>query len=170
MTTFARTSNPISERQHDFITKLMREREWTDIAQPTNAAEASDLIGALLKLPYKSKAPAQVDAQAVDDGMYRTPDGTIYKAQYNKASGDGRRLYAKRLCVEGSVDDLDNVRVTFVYESGAIKRLTKDMRMTLDEAKAFGALYGTCCVCGRTLTDEGSIAAGIGPVCASKWF
>jgi hypothetical protein len=41
--------------------------------------------------------------------------------------------------------------------------------MTLDQAKAFGALYGACCNCGKTLTDERSIEAGIGPVCARKF-
>jgi hypothetical protein len=40
--------------------------------------------------------------------------------------------------------------------------------MTVEEAKAFGLLYGRCIVCGRTLTDEKSIADGIGPICAAK--
>lgn len=40
--------------------------------------------------------------------------------------------------------------------------------ITLDEAKEFGALYGTCCVCARTLTNEESISQGIGPVCGGR--
>jgi len=40
--------------------------------------------------------------------------------------------------------------------------------MTVDEAARYGRLYGRCMVCGRTLTDEGSIERGIGPICASK--
>lgn len=38
----------------------------------------------------------------------------------------------------------------------------------LSDAK-YGSLYGICCVCGRTLTDESSIAAGIGPICSQKF-
>ena len=36
-------------------------------------------------------------------------------------------------------------------------------------AVRYGRKTGTCSCCGRELTDESSIAAGIGPVCATKW-
>ncbi len=39
----------------------------------------------------------------------------------------------------------------------------------LNAAKAFGKAWGKCCVCSRTLTNDESIAGGIGPVCASKF-
>jgi hypothetical protein len=59
----------------------------------------------------------------------------------------------------------------FVFAPGKIYELKPENRMTLDDAAAFGKLYGQCCVCGRTLTDEVSIANGIGPVCAGKgWW
>jgi hypothetical protein len=41
--------------------------------------------------------------------------------------------------------------------------------MSLEDGKKYGKLYGVCCVCGRVLTDENSIQAGIGPVCANKF-
>ena len=41
-------------------------------------------------------------------------------------------------------------------------------KATAEELGALGKLYGRCLCCGRTLTDEESIARGIGPVCASK--
>ena len=37
------------------------------------------------------------------------------------------------------------------------------------EAIRYGQRTGTCSCCGRELTNEGSIEAGIGPICASKW-
>jgi len=37
-----------------------------------------------------------------------------------------------------------------------------------DARSRFGRELGNCYVCGRTLTDEASRAAGIGPVCASR--
>jgi hypothetical protein len=37
------------------------------------------------------------------------------------------------------------------------------------EAVKYGQRTGSCSVCGRELTVEASIEAGLGPVCASKW-
>lgn len=105
--------------------------------------------------PRENKGPA-----VTEDGIYQTDDGTVYKVQ--KAVHGTGRLYAKKLNVETT---------SFEYESGAVFRLRADQKMTLEQAKAFGKLYGVCCNCGRTLTDEGSIAEGIGPICAGKeWF
>jgi hypothetical protein len=36
--------------------------------------------------------------------------------------------------------------------------------------RLYGREIGRCGVCGRTLTDEASRAAGIGPICADKGF
>jgi len=36
-------------------------------------------------------------------------------------------------------------------------------------AKAYGKAWSRCCVCSRTLTNDGSIEAGIGPICAEKY-
>lgn len=96
----------------------------------------------------------------VEDGMYRTADGTVYKVQEAKLTHG--RLYAKRL-------DVEDGKGVFVYERGAITRLTPAMRMTLDEAREYGRLYGVCVRCGSPLTDEVSIAAGIGPICAGRF-
>lgn len=38
-----------------------------------------------------------------------------------------------------------------------------------EQARDYGKRTGKCCCCGRELTDPASIAAGIGPVCASNW-
>lgn len=96
-----------------------------------------------------------------EDGMYRL-DGTIYKVQTSPNSG---HRYAKVLVVSGEGHDAD---VSFEYAKGMIRKLAAQDRMTIEEAKEFGALYGTCCVCGRTLTNETSIEAGIGPVCGGR--
>jgi len=37
-------------------------------------------------------------------------------------------------------------------------------------AKAYGRRFGVCCCCGRELTAEDSIEAGIGPICAERFF
>jgi hypothetical protein len=38
-----------------------------------------------------------------------------------------------------------------------------------DAARAYGKAWSVCCVCGQTLTNDDSIARGIGPVCAEKY-
>jgi hypothetical protein len=86
----------------------------------------------------------------------------VFKVQ--KAVHGSGHLYAKELVPDGHEGDWH-----FVYAPGAIRTLFAEDKMTLEEAKEFGVLYGTCCVCGRTLTDEKSIAAGIGPICAKKF-
>lgn len=70
------------------------------------------------------------------------------------------RLYAMRL-------DLDTGK--WEYVAGGLRTVATGRPMTLDEAKAYGKLYGRCMVCGATLTDPESIAAGIGPICAGRW-
>jgi hypothetical protein len=104
--------------------------------------------------------PASAPVGRVEDGIYRTADGVIWKVQTSQTSG---HPYAKRLHV-----DEPGRPGTFVFTPGAVNRLRPDQRLTLEDAKAFGDLYGMCCVCGRVLTDEKSIAAGIGPICAGR--
>lgn len=98
---------------------------------------------------------------AVTDGMYRNPETEeIFKVQ--KAVHGSGNLYAKRL------QQYDDGTWKFNFAPGAVRALKPEWRMTLEEAKAFGQLYGVCCVCGRTLTDETSIAEGIGPICSGR--
>jgi hypothetical protein len=40
----------------------------------------------------------------------------------------------------------------------------------LSAAKAYGLRTGSCCVCNRELTDPVSVANGIGPICADRFF
>ena len=117
----------------------------------------------LNRRPAAKPAAPSITAKVTEDGMYRNPEtGEIAKVQVaHHGSGN---LYAKRLVV----DPNPYAGASFVYESGLINRLRPEWKMTLDEAKEFGKLYGICCQCAAILTDEKSIAAGIGPICAGK--
>lgn len=151
-----------SEKQLGFLRSLIAQKGYEiheDKLAKLGPRDASELIDLLQKMddrPQKT-APA-VKSDELEDGMYRM-DGEIYKVQH-AVHGSGRQ-YAKQLVGEGS-------DWSFEYAAGAIRKLRPEHRMTLEEAKEFGALYGTCCVCGRTLTRESSIAEGIGPVCSGK--
>lgn len=133
----------------------------------TTKRVARALIDMLLDLPWKPKT----DTEQLEAGMYKV-DGTIYKVQ--KAVHGSGNMYAKKLVYfdENGYEAKtagDGGGWSFEYAKGAMRFIKPEHKMTLEQAKEFGALYGTCCVCGRTLTNEDSIEAGIGPVCASKF-
>ena len=109
----------------------------------------------------RSNVSAAIPGEQVTEGMYQAPDGAIFKVQVAKL-GSGH-LYAKRLVV-----DEEDRTVSFEYLKGGLRLIKAEWRMTVEQAAAFGKLYGICCVCGKDLTDEKSIAAGIGPVCILK--
>lgn len=129
----------------------------------------------------QSKANTAATTVVTQDGIYRNPsNGEIYKVQWNRASGDGRALYAKRLMVSDA-DTLEVEKILeipaqraramdmdWVFVRGLIKNIRPEWRMSLAEAEKFGALYGRCLRCKRTLTAEESIARAMGPVCAGK--
>jgi hypothetical protein len=204
---------PASQKQLDFIQTLIAEKEvpghengWLvalesqlgrPFAEPPVPAtlgkfEASQAINKLIKLPARYKSsPTRQEAVArsiTQDGMYRNPStGEIFKVQFNRASGDGRRLYAKQLIGTTMLNETnfdreperivaitlegekrDDIEWSFEYTPGAMRTLKPEWRMSIEEAKQFGALYGTCVRCSRTLTKEESIERAMGPVCAGK--
>lgn len=108
--------------------------------------------------------PAKAAKEELEDGMYQLPNGEIFRLQY-AVHGSGR-LYGKRLMVE--TDDYGKITIWFERDSSVLRLLTLADKMSPEAARAFGQLYGVCCVCARTLTDEISIAEGIGPICGSR--
>lgn len=77
----------------------------------------------------------------------------------------------------GIVSPIFGAGVFGVIEDGKLKRFAKctdEMVAVLQDVEArgleavkeIGKATGRCCVCSRTLTNEGSIEAGIGPICA----
>lgn len=113
-------------------------------------------------------------AQGVlEDGVYRQKaSGDIFKVYHTK---NGHQV-AKKLVVHkhatytnGANDT--TVEVEFVYVGRKpLHSLASTDRLSLEEAMEFGKLYGRCIICGRTLTNELSIALGIGPVCGDREF
>jgi Family of unknown function (DUF6011) len=153
-----------------YITGLAASREvgslapflTTEALTHLSGHNASRMIDALLAKPVKvSERRDAAPAAELEAGMYRKADGRIYKVQ-RAVHGSGK-MTAKQL-IAPSADGAYAAR--FEYQGLASRFVAADERMSLEEARQYGALYGVCCVCARTLTDEDSIAAGIGPVCA----
>lgn len=149
--------------QLGFLRTLCAE-QGEEVRTSYSKTEASSEIERLLKNRETPKAQTPKQGLKVtEDGMYQTSDGTVYKVQIAK-QGSGR-LYAKQL-VEHKTETGSSW--SFEYASGAIHRLTPADKMSLEKAQEFGKLYGVCCRCAADLTDERSIEAGIGPICAGK--
>ena len=102
--------------------------------------------------------PKMQHAPVTAAGLYRY-DGTVYRVK----PGESGHLYAQALTEKAGGG------WTYTYTRGMMRKLTPAHRLTLDEAKAFGQQFGSCCVCARTLTNPDSIAAGIGPICREKF-
>jgi hypothetical protein len=109
-------------------------------------SEASTLIETLKALPLPVP-------EALTVGAYMH-DGVVYSVRKSPESG---RLHAYQFV---------NGKWQYVRMVAQIKA---SERLTLEQAKQFGAMTGVCVHCGRTLTDPKSVTAGIGPVCAKNY-
>lgn len=161
MNTVLAISNPASDAQIKFLRSLMIEKldaeagaaavQWLD-THKLSKATASAKITKYLALPTVRRQSGGVFGD-IEEGMY-VLNGEIFKV-YTTREG---HLTTKQL-VEGK----------FEYTGQRpLNSIKSEHRMTLDEAKAYGKLTSTCCQCGRKLTDETSIAEGIGPRCSGK--
>jgi hypothetical protein len=112
------------------------------------------------------------------DGFYELPDGRIYKVVL-AIHGSGE-LYAKQLIVHEAAiwgEDEDGAKklispavIEWDYSPGAMRDIRPEFKMNEEQARAYGALYGRCYECSTPLTNELSIALGIGPICGSREF
>lgn len=110
-------------------------------------------------VPRSATAGAKAEPEP---GMYRQPDGTIVRVYLGQQSG---KMLLKQLV------GTPNGERTHEYEyvGAAAYKLHKDAQpLTLEEAKEFGRMTGSCCVCARRLDNPESVEAGIGPVCGRK--
>lgn len=179
------TRNPATDKQIAFLSKLASERPaWAAEASVAyllgvgnlSTREASAMIDSALKVrkevvvavETRTTPVGALALSSVEVGSYWTEAEGIARVRQSKSSD---RLYAEVLrlipAVEGDEwNDATPERAKFDYARGAIYHLAR--RMTVEEARAFGARHSICCVCGRNLKANKSVDEGIGPVCKSK--
>lgn len=179
--------NPATEKQVGFLLKLAGERPaWADVnnvhadtikafaSAADGKASASYWIGEALKQEKEAAAPQFNMAQELDDGVYRK-DGTFYKV-YHTVHGANVQV-AKVLLVTPKGQDADGNELfggTWEYVGKKpLYTLRPEHKLTQDEAKQFGLVYGMCVRCARDLTREESIHVGYGATCAGHegwWY
>lgn len=138
-------------------------------------SDASKFIDALKQRAYKPKGAEPGKKIATEDGIYKMGN-TIYKIRHSQTG----KQWAYELkvsepdcggcangepCGAGCTADVSFDWVGTVAKAG----ITADSKLTYEEAKAFGHLYGVC-IYGHPLSNEISIELGIGPVCGEKQF
>lgn len=162
---------PATEKQIGYLIRLLSER----IEDPAVALEHIKWVNehrlskglASAKISEYEKKPSfrrafqisdNTEAQEdVEVGLYLV-DGVAYKVK-RAVYGSGF-LYACRW---------DEDSTSFVKETGAVRKIRASHRMTLEQASPYGLAMSACAHCGRPLTDENSIALGLGPICAAKY-
>lgn len=161
-----------TQKQQDFVARLMDERDVTGTAYEgwvpdwsnSTPKAASSVIDYLKTLPLKktrtllsdSNGQGRADTSVdLEDGVYWVDD-VFVKVVTSPTTGN---QYAKRW---NAADE------EWEYAGRQpLARLSAGDKVTAEQAKVFGLLYGQCVFCSRTLTDERSIAVGYGETCAS---
>lgn len=83
-------------------------------------------------------------------------------------------VWIKHANAEKVIGKIDGGALTLWNRPGVDMDQVKEMLnefegAPLQAAMKYGKLSGRCCSCGRELTNDGSIEAGIGPICAEKF-
>lgn len=131
-----------------------------------STSKAIDAMKQVLEdCPATRRSVNERGADEPDAGMYRRGED-IVRVYLGQRSG---KMLLKRLVYESASGLNGTPGYTYEYEGRAAYKLGNAVKLTLEEAKAFGRMTGTCCVCARRLDDPESVDAGIGPVCAGKF-
>jgi hypothetical protein len=180
------TTRPASDKQRDFIAKLITERVLDDaerarietaLAYDTlDVAAASETIGALLKAPRRSAATKNPAGQAL---LARIPKSryAIGEAELSGSSVEVNNdllfievreyrgtLYMRRL--HGAPGSFTRTKLSAEQVKDIVDIVATD---PYKYARLFGEHHTCCGSCGAELTDERSRELKLGPECRKKF-
>lgn len=164
----------ITPKQRAFLLVLreqkgIQDKFTEDDLDRLTVTRASAWISKALTLPDVEVMPAlsglraQPHADDVPAGRYAIEEDGVLKFFRVDRPTEGHWAGWVFLKIQAS-DDLHRVRDRDRCER-IYKAIAHDPRAA---SIRYGREIGACGICGRTLTDPDSIAAGIGPVCAGK--
>lgn len=173
---YAGTGRPASQKQVDFIEKLLAEKNTagTKYAGRTQApasltgVQAHDAIEDLLKLPRRvTEQRSYEPLPDVHEGRYALDfgpgaEGNQIRFYIVDRPTEGRwagRTFVKRLQSD------EAIRCSFAETKDVLNRIVGHEQEAMER---FGRETETCGHCGRRLTNDESRQRGIGPVCAAK--
>lgn len=186
------------ERKSLWAQQYPTDYEWL-IAKAQSFDFAADMLGKLTKWGSltdgqhaavirmrqrdEERAAARATAQAVKPPVERLESlhavlqrhSKFYAGDVTITRRNGDQLcWIKHKDAEKVVGKLDNGVLTLWNRPGvdttAVRSMLEEFEgAPLQTAMKYGKLAGKCCSCGRELTNDGSIEAGIGPICAQKF-
>jgi len=150
----------LGARTGEWTAKATAAGYWTPGREGTASAWITKMIDKVKELKAAAKATPSTPAAEVADGRYAVEEDGVLK--FFKVT-NGKRPGFVFLDVQAS-DEWHSIR--------NLARIRKVLAIIAQDAKAamirYGHELGQCGRCGRTLTDEASRAAGIGPICIDK--
>lgn len=133
---------------------------WTPGREGTASAWISKMIAKVAELKAAAKVAAPAAPVTVEDGRYAVEEDGVLRFFKVK---NGRRAGFVFLDIQASDE---------WHKISNVTRIRKIVALIAEDPKAamvrYGHELGECGRCGRTLTDEASRAAGIGPICIDK--
>lgn len=145
-----------SEKQAGFAAKLV---EWSKPRQGAAPAAPAGIPVPDLFAVMQKHADLYADDMKI---ARRNQDSLCWITWHNVVAGK----------IENGVAILfyARLRQTLDSDGSKLEALLREFEANpLEAARKYGRLSGRCCSCGRDLTNEGSIEAGIGPICAQKF-
>lgn len=174
--TFPVAAAPISPKQEQLVRALLTERDLSAETRPKFQARLLQLAALTdLEVPRLSRdqATALIDTLFALPKIERKTEQEVPEGRYAVQPAEGQlRFYKVDRPTEGRW-----AGYTFIsrQESGDFRRISRGeqaqaLRLITDQgvkesAIRYGHELGVCALCGRTLTNEESREAGIGPKC-----
>jgi hypothetical protein len=173
-------AHPATDKQRAFLKTLSAERDWLDRLQGQewetaqdcvipdhfiSSSEASAAISALLACPRNNRpvaAPRAGFLEGIPFSKYAVVEDGVLTFWEVKAYKGVAYL---RLLI-GAPGQFNRVKVGFDRAARVAAEIKTDV---LAAAQRFATHYTCCAVCGAELSDETSVALGLGPVCRRRF-
>jgi len=159
-----------TERQVSYAQSLIQDKEggiellndylFTKKVNSLSDLDKSDVSAIINTLRARSNKPVpilikEVGAYLLDETIYSIRKGSYSKEWQVWSYSDESKKYERN---------------NKANEKKVLTTLDVSNRLTLEQAIRYSAQTGVCCHCGRTLTLLKSVTAGMGRVCASRYF
>lgn len=118
-----------------------------------------------------NKSALELAFEAASSKGYRTVRLNVSGLRFKLAPSTGRNPGAVYVTKQG--DYIGKIQNDAFFKSAPIEQedlitVLATMKDPKQEAIKEGHRTGSCCICGRLLTNSNSVAQGIGPICADK--
>lgn len=166
-----------SNRGDQFAESLIGKlRQWGSLTDNQMQAVRSSMARAA-----ERKAPVAIDVTGLDAAFAVARSKGAKRASirteaitFSLAKSTGQNpgaIYAKSRASGEYLGKIVGGKFTkaFACTPGDVEQIVEASRNPKAAALRYAAITGECSICGAELTDKDSIAAGIGPVCATKF-